>query len=434
MPLNDLAYELALLGARPLLQLAAPFNSKLKRGLAGQAAAVHELREWSSTSRTSAPLVWVHAPSVGESLMAQAIVQALRAKLPDAQFAFTHFSPSAERMRARVGADVAAYLPPDTSANMNAALDALKPSAIAFVRSEIWSTLTRLAADREIPVLLVNAVLAARSSRLRPLARAALRPSYQRLRAVGAINTATAKRYQQLGVSAQKIRVTGDARFDQVWQRVQQLRPDQELLTRLRDPGVTTIVAGSTWAADERVLLPAFAAIAAKNRVRLISAPHEPTVGHLQQAETAVSALGLSCARLAAIEKTDSPIPTVVLVDRVGVLADLYAIADIAYVGGAFQSSGVHSVVEPAALGVPVVYGPRHGNAEEAEALVRAGGGFVVDDAATLQARLSELLRVRKRSAVGKAAKNFVRSQLGGAQANAALIAEALGAIRSRSR
>ena len=426
MSATQLAYELALRSAQPLLRLVAPFNAKLQRGLEGQARALEELQTWSKAQRSTAPLVWVHAPSVGESLMAQAIVRALRAQMPEAQIAFTHFSPSAERMRVQVGADIATYLPRDTTDQMDAALTALRPSAVAFVRTEIWPSLTQRAERHRIPVLLVNAVLAKDSSRLKPLARAALRPSYQRLNAVGAISAPVAERYQRLGVGMDRIRITGDARFDQVWQRVQALQRDQPLLRRLSDPARTTIAAGSTWGSDESVLLPAFARSAREHPARLILAPHEPTREHLHAAEESARALGLSVARLADVEAGSMPLPSVVLVDRVGVLADLYSIADVAYVGGAFQSSGVHSVVEPAALGVPVLFGTKHENAEEAAALAAAGGAFIVSSATALESEIRKLLDTETRTAAGNAARAFTESQLGAARANAALIVETM--------
>src|SRR5262245_15388449 len=138
MRIREVAYEGLMLGAQTLLRLAAPFNDKLRRGVAGRAHALEQLRAWSRTERKlDRPLVWVHAPSVGEALMAQAIVSALREHLPAVQIAFTHFSPSAERMRNLVGADITTYLSWDTTRAMSEALDVLRPAAIAFVRTGI---------------------------------------------------------------------------------------------------------------------------------------------------------------------------------------------------------------------------------------------------------------------------------------------------------
>jgi 3-deoxy-D-manno-octulosonic-acid transferase len=420
MSARDWAYELVMQGARPLLRVVAPVNAKLERGATGQRLALDSLRRWNQR-QPDTPLIWVHAPSVGESLMAQAVVHALKARLPGLQVAFTHFSPSAERVRERVGADVSGYLPWDTGAEMRDALQILRPSAVVFVRSEIWPTLVRLSAASGIPALLVNAVLAEGSSRLRPLARFALGPGYQRLAAVGAIDAAAATRFERLGVQSDRIRVTGDARFDQVWQRVQALDRGSALLARLRDPAAVTVVAGSTWPTDEVRLLPAFARLTTPS-ARLILAAHEPTESHLRAQEEQLTRLGMTHGRLARIEMDRAALPRVVIVDRVGVLADLYAIADIAYIGGAFQGSGVHSVVEPAALGVPVLMGPDHANASEARELIAAGGAHAVRDAESLYRALDGLTAVTARSKAGAAARAFVEQRLGAAAANADLI------------
>ena len=422
----EAVYEAALLGARGVLTLARPFHAKLARGLEGRRGAVAALEAWASAARDPArPLVWVHAPSVGEALMAQAIVGALRERRPDLQVAFTHFSPSAERIAARLGADVHGYLPWDGRGPMRRALRALRPAVIAFIRTEVWPVLAREGKRAGCRLALLNAVLAASSSRLRPAARWALRPAYQRLDAVGAVSAEDAARFPLLGVEAARIRTTGDARFDQVWARVQAAGRGgavAALIERLRAEAAFVVVAGSTWPPDEKVLVPAFARLRDEGGARLIVAPHEPDEGHLAGLERALDAAGVRHVRLARVEAGEEPADAVV-VDRVGVLADLYAAADAAYVGGGFHAAGLHSVVEPAALEVPVLFGPRHGNAREAGELAAAGGGLQVADAQELVAALRRLARdPAGRAAAGAAALAYVRSRLGGARANADLL------------
>ena len=431
MQKREWIYEAAVRGIRPILGAAASMSPKLAQGVRGRRDAVAGLEAWARESRDgSRPLVWVHAPSVGEGLMAQAIIGALRERRPEVQVAFTYFSPSAERIALRVGADVAGYLPWDVRAEVARALDALRPAVLAFVRTEIWPVLGGEASRRGMRQVLVNAVLGPGSSRLRAGSRFLLGPAYRRLDAVGAVAQTDAARFPLLGVPPERVRVTGDARFDQVWARVERLRgrgavERLPLLRRLKDESATTVVAGSTWPADEARLVPAFARARAAGRLRLIVAPHEPTEAHLVGVERALGAAGVTYARLAAVEASDGPLPEAVIVDRVGILADLYAIADVAYVGGGFGRNGLHSVVEPAALGVPVLFGPRHGNAREADALAWAGGGTVVRSAGDLEEKLVLLVREpERRKEAGRAAVDFVRAGLGGAAANAALIAE----------
>ncbi|MDX1674975.1 MAG: glycosyltransferase N-terminal domain-containing protein, partial [Longimicrobiales bacterium] len=161
----------------------------------GRKRARDRFAEWAASERDpDRPVVWFHAPSVGEGLMAQAIIGALREARPDVQIAFTHFSPSGERIAPRVGADVWGYMPYDTRTPVRRTLSALDPDVIAFVRTEVWPVVTREAAQAGSRMVLVNAVLSEGSGRLRWLGRSFLEASYRRLDQVGAVSEAHADR------------------------------------------------------------------------------------------------------------------------------------------------------------------------------------------------------------------------------------------------
>ncbi|MGH7505005.1 MAG: 3-deoxy-D-manno-octulosonic acid transferase, partial [Longimicrobiales bacterium] len=385
-------YETAQRITRPAAQALMPATGKVGRGLRARRGVVQRLTSWARDHRDATlPLVWVHAPSVGEALMGQAIVGALRDDDTRVQVVFTHFSPSAERVAARVGADVTDYLPWDTGPDVRAVLAALTPAVIAFVRTEIWPVVTREAERAGVRLALLYAVLVSGSSRTGRIARRLLRPGYRRLDAIGAVSAADAARFGALGVPPERVHVTGDARFDQVNLRVRDIDRTSPLLRTLADPTAVTMVAGSTWPRDDELLIPAFAAIRASGGVRLIIAPHEPTPLHLEQLERRIAVHGVAARRLSSIESRDARPAEVIIVDRVGVLADLYVLADFAYVGGGFGGAGLHSVVEPAALGKPVMFGPRHGNAREADELVAEGGAVVVRNGGEMLATLSRL-------------------------------------------
>jgi 3-deoxy-D-manno-octulosonic-acid transferase len=433
--LADLVYGTVARAAPAALRLAVPFSARLRRALDGRRTSLPSLLAWAARDRDPArPLVWLHAPSVGEALMAQAILHAVKTDAPRVQSIFTFFSPSAERMAAKVGADWHGYLPWDRAADIGQALQATAPACVAFVRTEIWPVLGRMAGERGARVLLLNAVLAEGSSRTGRGARWLLGPAYRRLDAVGAASSADAERLPLLGVTADRIHVTGDARFDQVWRRIESLDRNRPLLRLLGEGTRPLLVAGSTWPADEERLVPALAALRSHGAPwRLVIAPHEPTQPHLAALEARLGKAGLAHARLPADEVDPLPLADVLVVDRVGVLADLYSAADAAYVGGGFGSAGLHSVVEPAALGVPVVYGPRHGNAREAARLASAGGAFIVHDTGELQHRLNALRAdTAARTAAGGAARAFVQEHAGGSRRNAQLILEALATTRGR--
>jgi len=419
--LFELVYEAALRVARPIVEVSAR-GDKAMRALAGRREAIDLFRQWAKRGRDRRlPLVWVHAPSAGESLMASAIISVLRRHRP-VQVAFTMFSPSAESLAGSVGADVHAYLPWDTRGEIREALSILEPSVVAFVRTEIWPTLVREAKARRARSVLVNAPLSESSSRLRPAARLVLRVAYSRLDAVGAVSLDDVERFVRLGVPRGRIQVTGDARFDQVLERVARVDVESPLLRRLAVDPRPVLVAGSTWPADEDLLAAAWPALRSAG-IRLIIAPHEPTDAHLDRLERVLNDAGASHARLGEVESDAAPRTDAILIDRIGVLADVYTVGRLAWVGGGFGTRGVHSVVEPAAVGIPVMSGPNHGNAREAGSLVAAGGGGVVTTA-------NGLVEMARRwltdAAPGAAARAFVLAEAGGAERNARIILDFL--------
>ena len=407
-------------------------GGKLRRSLAGRAGVLQRVKAWSTAERSpSAPLVWTHAASVGEGLMAKPIIDRIRDERPDAQIAYTYFSPSAEQFAESLRVDVADYLPFDTTDAAQAMLDALKPAVIMFSKLDMWPLLAAEAAARHVRLVLTSAAISEASGRRSTLARLLLRDAYASLDAVGAAHDDDASRLVQLGVNPDRITVTGDVRYDQVWERVSAPSPNAGIITALASDR-PTIVAGSSWPGDETCLFDGWPQLlGALPRARLIIAPHEPTESALAAIEVRAGRLGLSCARL----PIATPESDVVLVDRMGVLADLYALADVAYVGGGFHEAGLHSVVEPAAHGAPVVFGPRHTESRDAMMLIAAGGGFAVASGAELAMRVAALAgnaetQTRAGEMAGQCARGVIAAGLGAADRSAALVLRLLRPLR----
>jgi len=423
-----LGYEgsarLARLGAS-LARLLPSSDVKALRALRARVGIRDRYRAWSATYRDrSRPLLWIHAPSVGEGLQARPVLELMRQRHSDVQLAYTHFSPSAESFARSLDVDFRDYLPFDSEADARAALDALRPTALVYAKLDVWPTLSAVAHSRGVRLGLVSATLAEGSSRRSRLATALLRDAYASLDAVGAIDAADASRLVDLGVNRSSITITGDTRYDQVWQRAQRVDRTSALLSRLSTER-PTLIAGSTWPADERILLPAFASTRTASPVaRLVIAPHEPTSAHLDPIERWAKEQRLQLDRLgAATASTD-----VVLVDRVGVLGDLYAIADVAFVGGGFHDAGLHSVVEPAAFGAPVLFGPRYHGSRDALLLVRNGGGRSVTDTASLtEAIVTWIGDSATRLAAGAHARQLVEGGLGAAGRSLRVVESLMG-------
>jgi 3-deoxy-D-manno-octulosonic-acid transferase len=419
MSISERLYTVVLQGARPLLPLLARGEGKLARGIRGRRGVLERMEAWAREHRDGArPLVWFHAPSVGEGLQARIVAERLREKRPDVQVAYTYFSPSAERFARSVPADVADYLPLDLPAEVHRAVALLRPAVIAFNKTEVWPNLAREAKRRGVRLALLSATLPPGSSRLSGLARPLLVQAFGRLDRLAAISAADAERFGALGIPPERRTVMGDARFDQVWQRAHSVEPDSSPLLRpLLDSPHPTLVAGSTWPADEERLLPAVAALRVRGQpLRVVLVPHEPTPEHLRETEHRLEELDLSFLRLSGLEAGAQAEWQVLLVDRTGVLGELYALADIAYVGGGFGTAGLHSVLEPAAFGAPVLFGPRHHNAREAAEMIAAGAAFSPVDRETLRTHLAALLEDSShRTAAGTAARAYLEAGLGAA-------------------
>jgi 3-deoxy-D-manno-octulosonic-acid transferase len=325
----------------------------------------------------------------------------------------TFSSPSGytfARKREKIGAGAIRYidyLPFDTAPNMRFCLDAIRPRLLVFVKFDLWPNLVWEADARGVPMVLIDATLSASSGRLARPVRWVYRDVYRRLDAILAISEEDAARFRAAAPGHPSLSVTGDTRFDRVMERWQ----ERSTSTFTLGEGGPALIAGSTWPPDEERLLPALARLLQEDaRLRVVLVPHEPTPAHVEPLRRWASQIDVR-ARLASESRDDDA--RVIIVDVVGVLAEAYRFADVAYVGGAF-TTGVHSVIEPAIAGVPVVFGPKHDNSFEAMQLLERGAARAIRTADDAYAALGAWLRDPSACAqAGRAARAYVESQLG---------------------
>ncbi len=448
VPSTSLAYRTLIRLGSALAPIVARVRPKVALGIHARVGVLNRLRAWSTSHRDPGrPLLWMHAASVGEGLQAEVVLRALRRAHPEWQIAYTHFSPSAEALAHQIDADVADYLPFDRRSDVDAALDALRPAAVVFCKLDLWPELATRAAARGLGVGIIAATVSPVSARSRRLASRLLHPGYHAVSLAGAVSDLDAARLEKLGVPPARIEITGDPRFDSALERARQIRPGDPLVALGR--GAPTLVAGSTWSEDERLLLPAFAAVrAARPDVRLILVPHEPTPDHLARLEAAAAQHGLGAPRRLSASAEPAPL---MVVDRIGGLATLYAAGQIAYVGGGFGKSGLHSVLEPAACARPVLFGPAWQASREAGLLLARRAAVVVSaefcdwldlDAMSTQAGASPLASIwlallrnpDHALAAGRRALECVEAGVGAAARNAGLIERLMKAGSATAR
>lgn len=429
------AYRGATALARAIAAVTPSGTNKLQRTFHARRQLASRVAADSKVARDlTRPLLWLHAPSVGEGLQARPVAHAWRAAHPHWQIAYTFFSPSAEQFASSVGADVCSYLPFDTVRDADAMLDAWQPSALVFAKLDVWPVLVERATRRKIPVALISATLAPNSGRRGWWSRQLLHDAYASLSAVGAIDEAHAVRLRELGAPSDAIRVTGDTRFDQVAARALSVNRESALLRALASSR-PTLVAGSTWPSDEAVLFPAWdsllSASSASTSPRMILAPHEPSDAHGAIVEQWAARTQRNVVRLSAVESSSAERierADVILVDRVGVLGELYALANIAFVGGGFHGAGLHSAIEPAAFGAPVLFGPGHDMSREAGLLLHAHGARAVGDARELAAQLQQwFTNTGERDRAGNAARAVVERERGATARTVSLIEHLVG-------
>lgn len=421
-PIARIPYAAAGAIARALAAVAPARDAKTARTLRARRGIADRYESWAARNRDPARrLLWIHAPSVGEGLQALPVIKLLRTRHPDMQLAYTFFSPSAEAFAATVGADFHDYLPFDTASDSERALRALGPAALVFSKLDVWPLLVESASRKGVKLGMLSATMPASSLRHSAMARLVLGDAYTSFAAVGAVSDADAMRLIAAGVPTDRVTVTGDTRYDQAWQKAEESSSDRDvLLAPLRGPRFT-MVAGSTWPSDEERLLPAWLAVRAAHRhIRLVIAPHELSHKHLDAIESWTHANDLSAAR---VGEPDASTADVVIVDRYRILGDLYALADIAYVGGGFRSAGLHSLLEPAAYGSPVIIGPRHEDNRDAQLLVAAGGAFRCENASAIESRIRTWVDTPvSLSQARSAARDVVRAGLGAAERSVELV------------
>lgn len=419
---NGIAMPLMTLG----LLLGGLFSAKVRRGIKGRLGEGDRLRIARSRCRAGRPRVLVHCASAGELESAIPLMEEL-VRVHDADILLTYFSPSAVERANRIDIPVDhLYLPVDSRRRMNRLLDTLEPSLILFVKHDIWPNLVWLAGDRGIPTALVNGNFRPDSKRLKRVAIPFGRAVLPKLAAIFAVARDDAHRFHFLAGDKPHIEVAGDTRFDRVRQRALKGREDQGALAdRLSNRPVA--VAGSTWPADEALLLEAWETVRREvHGAVLVLVPHEVGEDHLKQILAQCEAKGLLAVTLTEVEG-GVPVGDVIVVDRVGVLAGLYGLGRVAYVGGAF-GTGVHSVIEPAVFGIPVLFGPKYLMSHEARDLLALGAATSINEAAQIgEAFVNALLDGEESLERGRKGASFVEAHSGVARVVAASCARLAG-------
>lgn len=299
--------------------------------------------------------IWIHCSS-GEFEYAKPVIRELKKTNPNEKILVTYLSNSyVKAIESFPGVDQSFPLPFDLPGPIRQFLNHVEPQCLLISRTDLWPELLTQIKKQKIPTLLFSATFPQNSAFFARLWKKTVLSMVDHIYCVSFDDYDFA--IKKLLLPMKKISVIGDTRYDQVVFRLNSPKPLKEPL----DPQGPVLVAGSTWMEDEKILLPALEPLLKQNKLSLILVPHEPTPEHIQslqsQFDKAQIPYGLYSTALA-------PMP-VILVDEIGILADLYAWGSMAFVGGSFKKT-VHSVMEPLTHGALTFVGPYFENNREA--------------------------------------------------------------------
>jgi len=392
-------------------QALAFFNPKVRQGLLGRQSVFESLTEQLATARSFDRTAWFHFTSVGEFEQAKPLIDHF---YPQTRIVLTYFSPSVAANAYRYPlADTAIYLPLDSRQNAHRLFDLIQPSILIFSKFDIWPNLVWEAKRRKIPVALIAGTLQPNSKRLQPVASAFFRSVHQEIDLHCVISEQDAVRFKQLCPPAARIEVTGDTRFDRVYNQALVVPEDEAFLPGQSTLSAPVVVAGSTYTEEEVILIESLNQMTTVSP-HLIIVPHEPTPVHVQQLMERLRKSGLTYVKYSElVEESNLSQVRVIIIDTIGILAKLYRMADVTFVGGSFHGS-VHNVMEPAAMEKPILFGPTIDNAHEAHQLVQCGGAEIVNSANQLVDVLGRwLVSPQQRQQVARSALRVIQDNLG---------------------
>ncbi|MFQ6608758.1 MAG: 3-deoxy-D-manno-octulosonic acid transferase [Fidelibacterota bacterium] len=374
-----------------LAVILALFNQKIRNGLKGRLQSYTILKKEFPQRNRDRLVYWFHTASHGEFEQVRPILAGLKEIEPDCYCIVSFFSPSGYNNVQDEHIDCKIYLPSDFPWDCRRALRRTRPHKLIFAEYDIWPNLVWAAEKLNIPTTLFAARLQNKSTKNWPILRSFYRHVYGTIDSVYTVGEQDHIAVRRIlpRKSRSIIRVLGNPRYDRVKEMADQFTIDRTKSVLLRQNGV---IAGSVWPEDEMVILkPLVDMIKSSNELFLYWVPHEPKGKYVERTIRQLEELEINPVLLTDTRNSPREEEKFIIIDQVGILAELYWKGRIAYVGGGF-STGVHNVMEPAIARLPVIFGPKYHNSDAAEALLEAGGGFPVSNLEQFHNILTELM------------------------------------------
>ena len=411
----------------PLLFLLVLTTGKHRQGLSERLGLYRQIRRQDRREVR----VWLHAASVGEVQAARAIIHVLRKRLPQARFILTTMTTHGKRVAAeQLASDVLCILAPlDVPLIVDHVLTVIDPDIYICLETELWPLLLHKAAAHGVKLVLVNGRMSEKSCRNYRKIRYLIAGVLQKFSRIAVISEADRERYLAVGAGEACLSVEGNVKYDlSLPVDAEGLKERYRSMLDLPD-GLDVLVSGSTHTGEEELLVPLYVHLHQEKELLWIIAPR-----HLERLPAIMELLQthqLGFHRLSELQKGIRRQEFVIILDSLGELADIYAVATYVFCGGSLVAKGGHNMMEAAIWDKPVLYGPSIDDFRDAaELLESARAGFRVDNVQALE----EMIRTFRNTpaeyiSAGLRAGDIARRQLGTAERQAAIIMQCLEAV-----
>ncbi len=371
-------YNLFILLLQGAIQLAAFFNPKAKLWVAGR-------KNWlSKMTRIVQPkkgkCVWIHCASLGEFEQGRPLIEALKKQYPSLVIVLTFYSPSGYEVRKKYSyANYVFYLPLDTKKNAQLFIELIQPDIAIFVKYEFWYHYIKELKQRAIPAIGVSVILKKNYPYFKWYG-GIFRQMLQKMHHLFVQNNASKQLLESINITHQSI--ASDTRFDRVLANSKQVK-NIPIVQQFKGNNLLMVV-GSSWPNDDKII-GAFINQSPKN-MQFIIAPHELKNKQIAQIQASINYPSVRYSDLSENKLiTEKKLANykVLIIDNIGMLSSIYAYADYAYIGGGF-GSGIHNILEASIFGIPIFFGPKHQQFQEALDLIELGSAFCIKETSTL--------------------------------------------------
>lgn len=389
------------------IRISSLWNPKAAKWISGR-------KDWRENIKVltekQATRIWFHVSSLGEFEQARPVMEELKRGNPGLEIILTFFSPSGYEIRKNYAQAKVFYLPADLPGNAQYWISIIKPDLAVFVKYDLWPGFLQALIQHKLPFILISA-------HFRPgsFSSWSIPPTSFLLKKANAIflqNEQWVVKLKEKGFY--NIRIAGDTRIDRtlmlVHESVHQLPKEIKALAPF------DLIAGSTWREDEDLLIPAIE----KLNLKVILAPHdisEPNINRL------LKQINVPALRFSQWKEKNQDFQ-MLIIDNIGMLAYLYSLGKIAFIGGGF-GKGIHNILEPAAHHVPIVFGPKYNAFPEAVSMIRSGAAISIRDPSELE-RAIQLFSGKNGQSAGERAYTFLENNKGATQIITSYIRESI--------